>query len=196
MYLVVGLGNPEKKYFNTYHNVGFNCIDKIVESLGIKFNKGECRSVTAHFRTGQDKVIFAKPITYMNLSGQAVIELVNKYKIEQDKFIVIYDDVDIPLGKLRLRQVGSAGTHNGAKSIVSCLNTTSFFRLRIGIGQELNDGYDLADYVLSNIDSKAINVLNEAYMSAGQAITDFINGDKFENICKRVNSINVNNENQ
>lgn len=192
MYLIVGLGNPDKKYNNTYHNVGFNCLDAIVNSLGVAFNKGECRAVTGHYRTGKDKVIFAKPITYMNLSGNAVIELVNKYKIEQDKFIVIYDDVDLPLGKLRLRQVGSAGTHNGVKSIVSCLNTTSFMRIRVGIGQNLPIGYDLADYVLSNIDKDAADLLNKSIREVVDAVTDFINGVPFEAISLKYNSLTNN----
>lgn len=192
MYLIIGLGNPDKKYNNTYHNVGFNCLDAIVNSLGVAFNKGECRAVTAHHRTGKDKVIFAKPITYMNLSGNAVIELVNKYKIEQDKFIVVYDDVDLPLGKLRLRQVGSAGTHNGVKSIVSCLNTTSFMRIRIGIGQNLPIGYDLADYVLSNIDKDAADLLNKSIREVVDAVTDFINGVPFEAISLKYNSLTNN----
>ena len=126
MYLIVGLGNPEKKYLNTWHNVGFMCLDRLAEKLDVSFDKSECRCVTAHAKLNGEKVILAKPLTYMNLSGEAVQELVHKYKVEKGNLVVAYDDVDLPLGSVRIRKFGSAGTHNGMKNIVQMLPPPNF----------------------------------------------------------------------
>ena len=131
MYLVVGLGNPDKKYLNTFHNMGFMCVDKLAQKLGVTFDKGECKAVTAHARVGGEKVIIAKPVTYMNLSGEAVQELCHKYKIEKGNLIVVYDDIDIPMGNIRIRKEGSAGTHNGMRNIIKMISTTDFVRVRL-----------------------------------------------------------------
>ena len=115
MYLIVGLGNPDSVYKNTFHNVGFMAVDRFAEKIGAEFTKKECKAVTAHAFVGGSKVIIAKPQTYMNLSGESVLSLTAKYKIEQDAFFIVYDDVDLGLGALRVRESGSAGTHNGMR---------------------------------------------------------------------------------
>lgn len=185
MYLIVGLGNPEKKYFNTFHNVGFMCVDKLAAKLNVDFNKVECKSVTAHARVNGQKVIIAKPVTYMNLSGQAVVELTNKYKIEKGNLIVVYDDVDIPLGNVRIRKNGSAGTHNGMRNIVSLLGTEDFPRIRVGIGKETP--MSLMDYVLSQITDADRELLDPAVTHAAQALDEYVNGQPFEQVMQRHN---------
>lgn len=183
MYLIVGLGNPEKKYFNTFHNVGFMCVDILAEKLGAEFNKVECKSVTAHARVNGQKVIIAKPVTYMNLSGQAVVELTNKYKIEKGNLIVVYDDVDIPLGHVRIRKDGSAGTHNGMRNIVELLGTTDFPRVRVGIGKDTP--MQLVDYVLSQVQDDDRDKL--AIEQAANALYDFAHGEPLDAVMQKHN---------
>lgn len=185
MYLVIGLGNPEKKYFNTFHNMGFMCVDRLVEKLGVSFSKGECRAVTAHARVNGEKVIVAKPVTYMNLSGEAVQELCHKYKIEKGHLVVVYDDVDIPIGSLRIRQNGSAGTHNGMKNIVQMLSTSDFPRVRVGIGKETP--MELVDYVLSQVTDADYKTLNAALDAAASALYDFVNGVEIDHVMQKYN---------
>ncbi|MCM1194969.1 MAG: aminoacyl-tRNA hydrolase [Corallococcus sp.] len=185
MYLIIGLGNPEKKYFNTFHNAGFMCVDRFAEKLGAEFNKTECKSVTAHAKVNGQKVIVAKPVTYMNLSGQAAAELTNKYKIEKGNLIVVYDDVDIPMGHLRIRKEGSAGTHNGMKSITQLLGTTDFPRIRIGIGKDTP--MELTDYVLSQITDEDKAAINPAMEHAATALVEYVNGDTLDNVMQRHN---------
>lgn len=185
MYLVVGLGNPEKKYFNTFHNMGFVCVDKLAEKLGVAFDKVECKSVTAHARVNGQKVIIAKPVTYMNLSGEAVQELTHKYKIETGNLIVVYDDVDIPLGSLRIRHSGSAGTHNGMRNIVKMLGTSDFPRVRVGIGKDTP--MSLMDYVLSQVTDSDRETLDTALNSASYTLYEFVNGEPLDQIMQRHN---------
>lgn len=185
MYLVVGLGNPEKKYFNTFHNMGFMCVDRLAEKLGVTFGKVECKSVTAHARTNGQKVIIAKPVTYMNLSGEAVQELCRKYKIEKGNLIVAYDDVDIPLGSLRIRHSGSAGTHNGMRNIVKMLGTDDFPRVRVGIGKDTP--MSLMDYVLSQVTDSDRETLAPALNSAAETLCEFVNGEPLDRIMQRHN---------
>lgn len=187
MYLIMGLGNPDKQYLNTYHNVGFMCVDMAAKKLGAEFSKGECRAVTAHIRNGQDKVILAKPITYMNLSGESARELINKYKIERERFIVIYDDIDLPVGKVRIRYTGSAGTHNGMKNIVQNVGTNDVFRIRIGVGKPENVGMDLKDFVLSNISKEVYALLEPALDRASDAVLAFVNGTPIEKVMEKYN---------
>lgn len=185
MYLIVGLGNPEKKYFNTFHNVGFMCVDKLAEKLKTEFRKVECKSVTAHARVDGQKVIIAKPVTYMNLSGQAIVELTNKYKIEKGNLIVVYDDVDIPIGNVRIRKNGSSGTHNGMRNIVQLLGTEDFPRIRVGIGKDTP--MSLMDYVLSQVTDTDRDVLAPAIEHAAKALEEYANGQPFEQIMQRHN---------
>lgn len=185
MYLVVGLGNPDKQYLNTWHNVGFMCLDVLADKLGVEFNKGECKAVTASAKINGEKVILAKPVTYMNLSGEAIIELCNKYKIEKGHLIVVYDDVDIPLGSLRLRKEGSAGTHNGMRNIVKLLGTTDFPRIRIGTKKDTPMA--LIDFVLSRLSAEDHAVVDPVLESAANALFEFVHGDDFDVIMQRHN---------
>ncbi len=184
MYLIVGLGNPDKKYHNTYHNVGFKCLDAFASLLKCEFNKGECRAITAHASIKGERVILAKPITYMNLSGESVLELVNKYKIEKGHLALCYDDADIPLGDLRIRFCGSGGTHNGANNVIKCLQTEDFVRFRVGIGQTETP---LADYVLSEIPQKDMEFLSETFDSTAKALYEFCMGHPIQKIMGKYN---------
>ena len=188
MYLVVGLGNPDKKYQNTYHNLGFMVADKLSELLEIQFNKGECCAVTAHTKINGEKIIVAKPTTYMNLSGQAVTELCNKYKIEQGHLIVVYDDVDLPIGSLRIRKEGSAGTHNGMRDIVNKLGTTNFPRIRVGFKKTTQ--LALIDLVLSQIPQEDHLVLDKVIESAAYALKEFVEGESIDIVMQKHN-INI-----
>ena len=176
--LIVGLGNPDKKYFDTYHNIGFCFIDKLSSKLDIKVKKKECKSLTGEGfiereeqqidpKTGKiqtkitkEKIILAKPQTYMNLSGEAVLELVKKYKFSLDEILIVLDDIDIEAGTYRYRENGSGGTHNGLRNIVQLLKSQDFKRIRIGIGKD--ERMDLADYVLSKISKENKEKINEA----------------------------------
>lgn len=150
LYIVVGLGNPEAKYTYTRHNAGFLAIDRLCERWGIDLRKQHCQALVGEGRFGTERVVLAKPLTYMNRSGQAVVDLLNWYKIEQeDELIVLYDDIDLDVGKIRLRAKGSAGTHNGMKSILYLTGSDCFPRVRIGVGGK-PAGWDLADHVLSS----------------------------------------------
>lgn len=146
MYIVVGLGNPGKEYENTRHNVGFMAIDKLSEKLSISVEKNKHKSLIGKDIIKQETIMLVKPQTFMNLSGEAVIDILNFYKEKPEKVIVIVDDIDLPLGKIRIKKKGSAGTHNGLKSIVSCTNSQDFIRIKVGVGQ--NRDIDLVNYVL------------------------------------------------
>ena len=186
MYLVVGLGNPDKKYLNTFHNMGFMCVDKLAQKLGVTFDKGECKAVTAHARVKGEKVIIVKPVTYMNLSGEAVQELCHKYKIEKGNLIVVYDDIDIPMGNIRIRKEGSAGTHNGMRNIVKMLNTTDFVRVRVGIKKETPMA--LVDFVLSNVTEDDHAILDKTHDDVACALFDFVNGVDIDRVMQKYNS--------
>lgn len=169
MKIIVGLGNPEGKHNNTYHNVGFSVVDLFAKQNDLKFSQQKCRALLAK---GED-FILAKPQTYMNLSGDSVYELKKYFKVPLENILIVLDDIDMPKGKIRFRQFGSAGTHNGLRDIVNKVGITP--RLRIGIGRDTT--MDLADYVLSNIDEKSKQTLNETYLVACDLIKKFINGE-------------------
>lgn len=160
MKVIVGLGNPEKKYENTYHNIGFYTVDKIAEKYHTSFSKKQCNALTAETYFGKEKIILVKPQTYMNLSGDSVQQLVHKYKLFTKDVFVIVDDIDLEKGKFRFRENGSGGSHNGMKDIVLKLSSQDFPRLRIGIGRDKNR--DLADYVLSKIDKDSMLEIDKA----------------------------------
>lgn len=170
MYIVVGLGNPTKQYEGTRHNVGFDTIDYLVDeyrvpSSGLKHKAMYGKGVIA----GQ-KAILAKPLTYMNLSGESVAELVNYYKVDpEEELIVIYDDVSLAPGFIRVRKKGSAGGHNGIKSIIAQLGTDKFKRIRVGVGEKPKN-WDLADYVLSPFSKEERGLVDEAIRYAGDAL--------------------------
>jgi len=148
MKLVIGLGNPGSEYERTRHNVGFRVVDKLAAKLGWKWTERRGRAILASGTIGSEKVVLAKPITYMNLSGGAVGELVRWYKIQPEDVLVIFDDLDLPVGKIRLRARGSAAGHNGLDDIIRHLHTNAFPRLRVGIGHPTNSRMNGRDYVL------------------------------------------------
>lgn len=187
VFLVVGLGNPDEKYLNTFHNVGFKAVDKFAQLFGVSFDKGECRAITAHKKTPMGKVVIAKPITYMNLSGESVRELINKYKIEQTDCIVVYDDADLPVGKIRIRKDGSGGSHNGMLNIVKNLGTQNIFRIRVGIDRPKIEGFALMDYVLSKIPEDVEKALDITYERVAMALKEFCEGVDIEKIMMKYN---------
>lgn len=147
MKLVVGLGNPGKKYEGTRHNVGFDCIDRCAEMMDISIDETKFNGIYGKGIVDGEKLILLKPLTYMNLSGECVRAIVDYYRIDIENLLIIYDDLDLPTGKIRLRQKGSAGGHNGIKSIIEHLGTEHFKRIRVGIDRP-SQGEAVVDYVL------------------------------------------------
>ena len=173
MYLIVGLGNPEEEYSKTRHNMGFNAINKIAEQYGIKVTKNKFQGLYESALIEGEKVILLKPQTYMNLSGNSVKEFVDFYKISKEEILVIYDDMDIEPGKIKIRKKGSAGGHNGMKSIVSMLGTEEFTRIRIGIGRPEHNGDDI-NYVIGSIPEEEIPKLEEGVEKAKKAVIEIL----------------------
>ena len=184
MYLIVGLGNPDKQYEKTFHNMGYIAVGDAAEVLGVKFKKKECEASVAEAYAGGEKIILARPLTYMNNSGRAVKQLMAKYKIPESNLIVIYDDYDLPKGKVRIRASGSAGTHNGMRSIIGETGMKDFARIRIGIrDDEVN--IPIINYVLSEIKKEDYPLFGEACKKAGEAAADFARGIDIEKVmCK------------
>jgi PTH1 family peptidyl-tRNA hydrolase len=174
MKLIVGLGNPGPQYERTRHNVGWQVIDAFARKFRIDVAKHEKNAMTGIGRVAGGSVTVAKPLTYMNLSGDAVRLLVNAYLESPADMIVVYDDIDLPLGKLRIRQNGSAGTHNGMRSIISEIASENFPRLRVGIGQ--GEG-KLRDYVLDEFTAEEQPVVDRAIERAVDALLLFVRGD-------------------
>ena len=170
MYLVVGLGNPGRQYESTRHNMGFDTVDYLVEEYkvpqgGVKFNAMYGKTVI-----GGEKVILMKPLSFMNLSGGPVRDMVNYFKIDPEtELIVIYDDIDLDPGQLRIRKQGSAGGHNGIKDIIRQLGTEKFLRIKVGVGAKPK-GWDLADYVLGRFSTEDRKIVDEAIAKAGKAV--------------------------
>ncbi len=171
MILIVGLGNPDKQYDKTYHNVGFMAIDELCDKLDISLTKQKCKSLIFEGRVLDQKVVIAKPLTYMNLSGEAVVELNSAYK--PDKILVIYDDIDIDKGTIRYREKGSAGTHNGMRNIIKLMGTENINRLRIGTKSE-QKVENLADYVLSKMDKVSYEKIFSAVEDAVEFVEEYI----------------------
>ena len=173
MYLIVGLGNPEADYSKTRHNMGFNTVNKIAEKYGIEINKKKFDGLIGEGLIDGEKVILLKPQTYMNLSGKSIIQVVNFYKIPLENICVIYDDMDIEKGSIKIRKKGSAGSHNGMKSVVEELGTTDFARIRIGIGEpEFED--DTINYVIGAIPEEEVKILDEGTTKAAEAMIEIL----------------------
>lgn len=185
MYIIVGLGNPGKKYENTRHNMGFIAVDLLAEKYGIKVDKIKFKALVGEGRIAGQKVLLVKPQTYMNLSGQSVIEVMNFYKEDIENLIVIYDDIDIPTGTIRLRKKGSAGTHNGMRNIVYLLQEDGFPRIRVGIGSESK--VDLIHYVTSGVTKKEKDLLEDALTRAADAAACIVE----KGIEKAMNEYNI-----
>jgi len=173
MYLIIGLGNPESDYAKTRHNMGFNVINKISEKFNIEVNKSKFKALYGTGTINGEKVILIKPQTYMNLSGDAVQEFVNFYKVDLENVLIIYDDIDTEPGKIRIRKTGGPGTHNGMKSVVSSLNSENFPRVRVGIGMpEYKD--DLINYVIGYIPENQLEILQKGVDMATEAVEDIL----------------------
>lgn len=186
MYLIAGLGNPTKQYEHTRHNIGFEVIDALAEKYNITIKEKKHKALIGKGTIEGQKVILAKPQTYMNLSGESIVELVHYYKLNaEDELIVIYDDISFAPGNLRIRQSGSAGGHNGVKSIIKCLDTQKFMRIKVGVGEKPKD-WDLADFVLGRFSKEEQEELDGAIGRAMEAVGLMVNGE----VAKAMNEYN------
>lgn len=173
MYLIVGLGNPEEDYSGTRHNMGFDTVNKIAKEYNIEINKKKFKALCGSGIIENEKVILLKPQTYMNLSGESIKEYIEFYKIDLQNLIVIYDDIDIDKGIVKLRKQGGAGTHNGMKSVIECIGSEKFSRVRIGIGMPEHKG-DLINYVIGYVPDEEKKILNKGCEIAKDAAIEII----------------------
>ena len=187
MKLIVGLGNPDVQYLNTYHNLGFKCADKVAAILGTEFTKEKFRAKLAVAGSDDKKVIIAKPLTYMNLSGESVKEIVAFYKPDVKDVLVIYDDFDLKKGFIRIRESGSAGTHNGMRNVIKELGTENFPRIRIGFKPDEPTVIPLIDFVLSGIKEEDKPLFDDATTRAANAAADFARGEKVLSLIQKYN---------
>ena len=177
MFVIVGLGNPTAQYEGTRHNAGFDVIDVLAEKYNISVDARKCRAFCGKGVIAGQKVLLVKPQTYMNLSGESVGGIVNYYKIDPESdLLVIYDDISLDVGQLRIRKKGSAGGHNGIKSIIAHLGTTVFPRIKVG-GGEKPKNYDLADYVLGHFSKQERELMEEGYEHASDAVEQIVQGE-------------------
>lgn len=187
MKLIVGLGNPGAKYRDTRHNVGFAVIDELARRRGIAFDGAPAEAIVARARDLGEGALLAKPLTFMNLSGEAIAELARYYRIEPGALLVIVDDVNLPLGRLRARARGSEGGHHGLRSIIERLGTREFARLRIGVGRG-DPRRDLADHVLARFDEDERPAVAQAIERAADAAEQFVT-DGIETVMNRYNAV-------
>ena len=173
-WLVVGLGNPGDKYENTRHNVGFMTADVLAERKGVPVQRLKFKALTTTLTLGGAQVLLMKPVTYMNLSGEAVGEAARFYKIPPERVLVISDDVSLPAGKLRIRRSGSAGGHNGLKNIIAHLGTDAFPRIKVGVGGKPHPDYDMADWVLGKLSGEDKKAVDAAVERAADAVERYI----------------------
>ena len=173
MYLIVGLGNPEPEYSKTRHNMGFDVINKIAKKYEIELTRTKFNGIYANTIIEDQKVILLKPQTFMNLSGQSIEAFVSFYKIPIENVLVVYDDMDIEIGTIKIRKKGGPGTHNGAKSVVHELSSEDFPRIRVGIGKPV-DEYDAIDYVIGQLDEETYKNLEVGIEKASLAVIEFL----------------------
>ena len=177
MFVIVGLGNPTAQYEGTRHNAGFDVIDVLAEKYNISVDARKCRAFCGKGVIAGQKVLLVKPQTYINLSGESVGGIVNYYKIDPESdLLVIYDDISLDVGQLRIRKKGSAGGHNGIKSIIAHLGTTVFPRIKVGVGEKPKN-YDLADYVLGHFSKQERELMEEGYEHASDAVEQIVQGE-------------------
>lgn len=185
--IIVGLGNIGTEYENTYHNMGFMVVDAIAEKLGKKFDKKDCSSQVIVTSINKQKIVIAKPETYMNLSGQAVKSLLSKYKeTPEEGLLVCYDDIDLPKFTIRVRPTGSAGTHNGMRNIISLINTEKFLRVRVGTGRGPGE---LKNFVLSKINKEDMEHFKENINKMADLIIAYIKDGDVEKFIREGNAI-------
>lgn len=176
-FLIVGLGNPGGKYEITRHNAGFLCADLFAESMNTEIKRLKYHALTAEVNIDGHRCLLMKPQTFMNNSGEAVAEAAKFYKIPLEKIIVVFDDISLPIGKLRVRRKGSAGGHNGIKSLIAHLGSENFPRVKIGVGAKPHPDYDLGDWVLTSFKKEDFPALKEAMVNAGEAVKLIVNGN-------------------
>lgn len=173
MYIIVGLGNPGNKYDATRHNIGFDVITRIAADYNITLDNKKHKAILGTGYIEGEKVVLVKPQTFMNLSGESVREVVDFFKVSPDDVIIIYDDISLDVGQLRIRSKGSAGGHNGIKSIIAHLGIDEFKRIKVGVGNK-PEGYDLADYVLSRFKKEDEDVIRESIKKSSEAVKTII----------------------
>ena len=176
-YVIAGLGNPGSRYANTRHNVGFMALDKLLAEEGITLKKAKFPALVADEMLAGKRCLIMKPQTMMNLSGEAVIDAANYYNIPEENIIVLFDDISLDVGKTRIRRKGSAGGHNGIKSIISCLGSEEFPRIKIGVGKKPHPDYDLKDWVLSDFSADEKKALEPALEHAAEAVRLLVQGE-------------------
>ncbi len=174
-WLVAGLGNPGLQYEKTRHNVGFMAADKIAEKYSVQLSKHKFDAVYGDFKIGENRILLAKPKTYMNNSGKAILALSTFYKVPKERIIIMHDDVSLDVGKLRIRRKGSHGGQNGMRDIIEVIGTDEIARIKIGVGQKPNPQYDLADWVLGKIPADDIPVLDKTLDNSVKAVAEIIN---------------------
>ena len=175
MKLIVGLGNPGKEYAGTRHNCGFMVIDRLASKLNVDVDQNKFKGLYAKVKYHGEDIILLKPQTYMNLSGESVNAVMNFFKIDKEDLLVIYDDLDMPVGKLRLRKTGSAGGHNGIKNIIAHLNSQDFKRIRVGLDR--HKYMNVADYVLSRFSKVESEAIEQGIENAANAVLDYLDND-------------------
>ncbi|MDY4812634.1 MAG: aminoacyl-tRNA hydrolase [Ruminococcus sp.] len=185
-YMVVGLGNPDKKYENTRHNTGFICLDKVAEKFGANVNRIKFKSLVGECTIDGKKVLLMKPQTYMNNSGQAVVEAMNFYKIPAENVVLIFDDISLDVGKMRIRRKGSDGGQNGVKNIIYLSGKDTFPRIKVGIGKKPHPDYDLAKWVLSKFSNDEIKLIDQMAENCCEALPYILEG----NVDKAMNLFN------
>lgn len=177
MYVIAGLGNPTKQYEKTRHNVGFDVIDALADKYNIIMNEKKHKAICGKGMIAGQKVLLIKPQTFMNLSGESVAEVLDYYKLDPaEEFIVIFDDISLPPGNIRIRRKGSAGGHNGIKNIIARTGTSDFARVKVGVGEK-PEGWDLADYVLGRFSKEDRSYVEDAIADACQAVEYMVSGD-------------------
>ena len=185
MKLIVGLGNPGKEYENTRHNAGFKFIDEYAKSKGLTFNQNKFKGLYTTFINNGEKIILLKPQKYMNLSGEVVRDFVKFFKIKTDDILIICDDLDTPLGKIKIKYKGSSGGHNGLKNIEQNINTNEYKRIKIGISNDKNE--DRINYVIGKMPKEDLNKLNEVTSRSPEILEDYLNL-KFDNLMNKYNT--------
>jgi PTH1 family peptidyl-tRNA hydrolase len=187
MYIIAGLGNPTKEYENTRHNIGFMAIDYLADKYGISLLECKHKALMGKGVINGNKVVLVKPLTYMNLSGEAIRSVIDYYKVDEtEELIVIYDDISLDVGQLRIRKKGSAGGHNGIKNIIAHLGHDTFKRIKIGVGEKPK-GYDLADYVLGHFTGDELKIMNESFKDVDGAVNLMLEGE----VDKAMNDFNA-----
>lgn len=185
MKLIVGLGNPGKKYENTRHNTGFAVIDKTLAKLNVELDKNKFNADYTMINRNGEKIYILKPLTYMNLSGEAVAPFMKYFNIEPEDLVVVHDDLDLPVGKIRLRQSGSCGGQNGMRNIIGLLGDSNIKRIRVGIGKD--PLIPVVDYVLGKTKKEDLEVYNQALDKASDALIYWLDHDDFSKVMSNFN---------